>query len=290
VARTYVMISALDAEIDALADAVQLRRRAVDMLDLRYQKGLTSELTLYQGQTQLAQAEADLVDARRQRENLVNTLSVLCGETAGHFTLPHRPLDIDAPSIPAGIPSDVLKDRPDIVEAEKLMTAANERVGVAEASFFPSVTLTGSGGYASARSGDLLEWASREWSSGPSVHIPIFNGGRLEAERQAQEAAYQEAAAAYRKSVLTAFQDVENALADIRLRREQSQAQQKLLKAATQAADISTRRYKEGLVSFLEVIDSERSRLQAVRDAIQIRAEELIATARLIKAIGGRWE
>ena len=289
VAKTYFMIGALDTEIDALVGAVKLRQRAVDMLNLRYQKGISSELTLYQAQTQLSQARADLVDAKRRRENLVNALAVLCGQTAGDFTLAHNPLKTSVPMVPAGIPSEILKTRPDIIEAEKLMAAAHDRVGVAHASFFPSVTLTGSGGYTSAESDDLFLWGSREWSLGPSVNIPLFNAGRLTAELNAQKAEYQKTLAEYRKRVLTAFSEVENSLVDIKLRKEQSAAHLNLLNAAAQAAEISIRRYEEGLVSFLEVIDSERSRLQAERDAIDVRSEELIAVARLIKALGGSW-
>jgi hydrophobe/amphiphile efflux-1 (HAE1) family protein/NodT family efflux transporter outer membrane factor (OMF) lipoprotein len=287
VAKTYFTVAALDTEIDALDSAVKLRQRAVDMVGLRYQGGVSSELTLYQAQTQLAQAQADLVDAKRRRENFVNALAVLCGQTAGDFALPYGPLETTVPLVPVGIPSEVLKHRPDILEAEKLMTAANERVGVAQASFFPSILLTGSGGYASAAADDLLRWGSREWALGPSVNVPLFTGGRLTAELNAQKAEYQRTLAEYQKRVLTAFSEVENALADIKRRKEQSTAQQELLTAATQAAEISIQRYKEGLVTFLEVIDAERSRLQAQRDAIQIQSEQLIAISQLIKATGG---
>lgn len=289
VAKTYFTIAALDTEIDALAAAVELRQRAVDMLNLRYQKGINSELTFFQAQTQLAQAQADLIDAKRRRENFVNALAILCGQTAGNFTLTHEPLQTPVPSIPVGIPSAILKSRPDIIEAEKLITAANDRVGIAQASFFPSIMLTGSAGFTSAQAEDLLKWGSREWSFGPSVNIPLFSGGRLTAELEAEEAEYQKTLADYHKRVLTAFSEVENALADIKLRREQSSAQQELLRAATQAAEISIQRYKEGLVSFLEVIDAERSRLQAERDAIKIQSEALMAAAQLVKALGGSW-
>lgn len=290
VARTYFQIGALDSEIDALKGAVELRQRAVDMLNLRFQKGITSELTFYQAQTQLSQAQADLVDANRRRENLINVLASLCGQSASGFTLEHAPLRTPVPPIPVGISSEVLKNRPDIIEAERLMAAANERVGIAQASFFPSIVLTGSGGYSSIRSDNLFDWSSHTWSIGPTVSLPIFNGGRLSAELKAQKAVYEGSLAEYRKRLLVAFSEVENALADIRLRREQSQAQQNLLKASAQAASISTERYKEGLVSFLEVIDAERSRLQAQRDAIQIQSEELIAVTQLIKALGGGWK
>lgn len=289
VARNYFTIAAIDAEIEALAGAVDLRQKAVDMLKLRLQHGINSELTYYQAQTQLSQAQADLVDARRRRENLVNALAVLCGQRSSNFTLPVAPLKTAVPQIPAGVPSEILQNRPDILEAERLIAAAHERLGIAQAAYFPSITLTGSAGYASIDAGDLLAWESRVWSIGPSLNMPIFNGGRLKAEELAQQIRYEKALTEYKKRILVSFGEVENALADIHRRKEQSLAQQELLDFSRQAAAISIERYREGLVTFLEVIDSERSRLEAERDAIRIQSEVLISAVHLIKALGGNW-
>lgn len=289
VARHYFQIAAADAEIEALQKAVELRQRAVGLLKLRFQEGMNSELTYFQAQTQLSQAQADLIDARRRRENLVNVLAVLCGQNANDFQLPNLTLKDWTPEIPAKLPSSILMDRPDIVEAERLLSAASERVGVAQAAFFPAITLTGSAGYASIEADDLLNWESRVWSIGPSVNLPIFNGGRLNAKMKAQQAEFKKSQAEYKKRVLTAFSEVENALADIRLRKEEFTAQSELRHAAQQAADLSLQRYKEGLVSFLEVIDAERSRLESERDAIAIQSETMISAVQLIKAIGGGW-
>ena len=289
VARTYFQISAVDAEIHALQKAVELRQRAVDMLKLRFQEGMNSELTFFQAQTQLSQAQADLVDGRRRRENYVNVLAVLCGQSASDFDLPVLSLEDLIPEIPIKVPSSVLMGRPDIVEAERLLSAASDRVGIAKAAFFPAVTLMGSAGYDSVEASDLLKWESRVWSIGPSVNLPIFNGGRLNARLRAQRAEFIKAEAEYKKRVLVSLSEVENALTDIRLRKEEFTAQKELRSAAQQAADLSLQRYKEGLVSFLEVIDAERSRLDAERDAIQIQSETLISAVQLIKAIGGGW-
>lgn len=289
VARTYFDIGAADAEIEALQKAVELRQRAVDMLKLRFQEGMNSELTYFQAQTQLSQAQADVVDAQRRRENLVNALAVLCGQNASEFIVPALTLKNSTPEVPATLPSYILMNRPDIIEAEKLLTAAGERVGIAQASFFPAVTLTGSAGYASVEAEDLLDWESRTWSISPSVKLPLFNFGRLQARLKAQEAEFKRAEAEYKKRVLTAFSEVENALADIRLRKEEYSAQSELRNSSQKAAELSIQRYKEGLVSFLEVIDSERSRLEAERDAISIQTETLKSAVQLIKAIGGEW-
>lgn len=289
VARTYFSIGALDAEIDALSEAVDLRQKAVNMLKLRYEQGINSELTFFQAQTQLAQAKADLVNSRRQRETLVNTLAALCGQRASEFTFSKEASLVKSPLIPSGIPSDILLIRPDIIEAERLMAAASERIGVAQASYFPSVTLIGSAGYSSLETGSLLDWESRVWSLGPSINIPLFKGGRLKAEEAVRRAEYQKALSEYKRRILIAFSEVENALSDVNLLKEQSIAQKELLLASRQAAELSINRYKEGLVSFLEVIDAERSRLQAERDDIKTHSDELIAVVQLIKALGVKW-
>jgi multidrug efflux pump len=289
VARSYFQIAAIDAEIAALQKAVELRQRAVEMLKIRFQEGMNSELTYFQAQTQMSQAQADLVDARRRRENLVNILAVLCGQTANDFELKTLTLKDLMPEIPVKLPSSILMDRPDIVQAERLLSAASERVGVAKASFFPAVTLMGSAGYSNIEAGDLLNWESRVWSVSPSVNLPLFNGGRLNAKLKAQQAEFRKAEAEYKKRVLVAFSEVENALADIRLRKEEFTAQSELRHSAQQAAELSIQRYKEGLVSFLEVIDAERSRLESERDAIAIQSETMISAVQLIKAIGGGW-
>lgn len=289
VARNYFEIGAIDAEIDALTKAVELRQRAVDMLKLRFEEGMNSELTFFQAQTQLSQAQADLVDANRRRENVINVLAVLCGQNASEFTLPQQALTTLTPQIPPGVPSTILKARPDIAEAERLMAAASEEVGIAQAAFFPTITLTGSAGYTSIDSGNLLDWENRVWSIGPSASLPIFNAGRLNAQKKAQQAEYQRTVAEYKKRVLVSFSEVENALADIHRRQEQYAAQKTLLDSATKAAELSIQRYKEGLVSFLEVIDTERSRLEAERDTIAIQSQVLISSVHLIKALGGGW-
>ncbi len=290
VARIYFQIGAVDAEIVALEKAVELRQRAVDMLKLRFEQGINSELTFSQAQTQRSQAQADSVNGRRRRENLVNILAVLCGQNASEFTLPALSLQNTTPEIPVKVPSSVLMDRPDIAEAERLLSAASDRIGVAQAAFFPAVTLTGSVGYTSVSSENLLDWESRVWSIGPSINLPLFNGGKLNAKLKVQQAQYKKAQAEYKKRVLIAFSEVENALADLRLRKEEFVAQSEVRRSAEKAAELSVQRYKEGLVSFLEVIDAERSRLDSQRQAIVIQSQTLVSAVSLVKAIGGGWE
>jgi multidrug efflux pump len=290
VASQYFLLRQLDAQIEALNEAVELRRRVVGILEERQKAGIDSDLVLAQATTELARAQAQIIDAKRRRSISENALALLCGKSASSFTIDAFPQNTaQLPEVPAGIPSDVLKNRPDILEAEHLLAAANARVGVAKAAFYPSITLSASGGYESFEAEDLFSSAALTWSAGPKVSLPIFNAGRNNAKLAAARAQYEEDLAKYRQSVLTAFHDVENALVDITMHREEYWAQTRLLEAAQQTSDISNQRYKEGFVSFLEVVDAERSRLQAKLEVIQSKTRQLLAAVNLVKATGGSW-
>jgi multidrug efflux system outer membrane protein len=170
------------------------------------------------------------------------------------------------------------------------MAAANARIGVAKTAFFPAIRLTGSAGYASNETSDLLNWDSRTWGLGPSISLPIFSGGRNRANLQRSKAVYEEAVANYRQQVLVAFRDVEDALAALSALKEQEEAQQRSLQAARRASDLSDKRYRAGLVSYLEVVDSQRTALQSERLVTDILGRQLQTTVTLIKSLGGGWE
>jgi multidrug efflux system outer membrane protein len=170
------------------------------------------------------------------------------------------------------------------------MIAANARIGVAKAAFFPAVNLTGSAGYASNELSQLFEWDNHTWSLGPFISLPIFDAGRNRAQLAQAEAAWMEAVALYRQQILVAFREVEDALSDIRILGEQAEAQQRALDAARQAADLSGKRYRAGLVSYLEVVVSERTALATELLANQVLEQRFQASVSLIKALGGGWE
>jgi len=226
---------------------------------------------------------------QRRRMQIENALAVLCGAAASDFEIAYKPLDVTPPAIPAGLPSEILKQRTDIAESERLLAASSARIGVAQAEFFPSITLNAVAGFESVDADNLFDWESRVGSIGPSVKLPIFSGGRNKARLKAARADYQIALATYHKRVLMAFQETEDALVAIRLRGEQLTAQNRLVAAAQKTSELSSERYKQGLVTFLEVVDSERSRLEAELGAIQIKTEQIIATVLLVKSIGGSW-
>ena len=180
-------------------------------------------------------------------------------------------------------------ERPDVAEAERQLAAANARIGVAKAAFFPVLRLTGSGGYVSGEVDNLFNWESRAWSIGPSLSLPIFAGGRNRANYKRSQAAYQEAVAKYRQQVLVAFGEVENSLAGLHHLSTQAAAQNRAVAAAHRAAGLATDRYRAGIVSYLEVVDASRDALQTERANAQLAGQRLATTVQLVKALGGGW-
>ena len=289
-ARLYLLARSLDSEIDILERTTGLRQESLDMASKRAEAGVVNELDVARAKTELAAAQAEAIDLHRRRAEIENALAVICGETASTFSLPPRPLTLDLPGVPAGLPSALLERRPDVAEAERAMAAANARIGVAKAAFFPTVSLTGAGGFESADVDALFDKDSRFWSIGPSISIPLFAGGRSKANLQATQASYDEAVAQYRQRVLTAFQEVEDALVNLRLRADQAEANARLLESARDSVRLSKARYDQGLVNYLEFVDAERSRLAAERTAVTLLSQRLVSTVLLIKAIGGGWD
>ncbi len=289
-ARNYFQIRALDKEIDIVDRTAGLREESLRMIESRFKNGYTGRLDLERAKTELATTEAEAAALRKTRGQLENSLAVLLGKPASDFRLPPAPSNIKIPEIAAGLPSSLLERRPDVAAAERLMAAANARIGMAEAAFFPTIRLSGSAGYQSGEISSLSDWNSRVWSLGPGISLPIFNGGRNRANLEISEAVYDETVANYRQAVLKAVQEVEDGLAGLRFLGEQAKAQDRAVKAAANAEDISDQRYKGGLVSYLEAVDAQRTALQARRAGIQIWGEQAVTTIRLIKAVGGGWE
>jgi multidrug efflux system outer membrane protein len=196
--------------------------------------------------------------------------------------------------IPPGLPSSLLERRPDIAAAERAMAAANARIGVAKAAFFPSLTLTGTGGFESATLGDLFKWSSRAFLLGPlagtALNIPIFDGGRRKGNLANARAVYEEDVADYRQQVLVAFREVEDNLSDLRILEAQTATQNDAVNASQRAADLSRVQYKEGAVNYLDVIDAQRTVLQARRAAIRLQGVQAASTVNLIRALGGGWD
>jgi multidrug efflux pump len=291
-AENYFSLRALDAEIAAVADTVDLRREQVRLVRGRFDGGIGSELEVAQAETELATTEADAAALAQQRDELENAIAVLVGENPATFHLAAQtPANWNpaSPQIPAGLPADLLQRRPDVAAAERQLASANAKIGVSKAAFFPVVTLTGSAGYLSGSASTLFNWESRTWSFGPGVSLPLFAGGVNRANLRRAREVYDEALANYRQQVLIAFSDVENSLSGIRHLDDQSEAQTRAVKDAERATALATDRYRSGIVAYIEVVDSSRDALTAERANAELSGQRLIAAVQLIKALGGGW-
>lgn len=289
VAQNYFTLRSLVTQRALLRENVVLLRDALDLVLKLRRGGANSDLDVYQAQAQLATVEAGELAAEQAIAEQTHALAVLVGERPEGFAIEERPLDAQVPAIPVGLPSDLLERRPDVAAAERALAGANARIGVAKAAFFPSIGLTALAGANSSALNNLLSGNSAQWAVAPFVSLPLFTGGANVANYRAAQAAYRGALADYRGQVLAAFQQVEDGLSDLRLLEGQTQALERAAAASGSASSLSLVRYKAGLVSYIEVIDSQRTQLQSELSLAQARASRLSATVLLVRALGGGW-
>lgn len=290
VAQAWLTLRALDDEARIVAAARDSRRDALRVVQARFDAGSTQELDLQRARTELANAEADAGDLERRRALGEHALAVLTGRAPSDFTAGATPMDlVPPPAIAAGIPAEVLQRRPDVAQAVALLHAASAQIGVAEAAFYPTLRLTGAFGVASDDLGALLAAPARLFNAGPAVSLPILDGGRNRANLAAAQAARDEARAAYHQRVLQALREVDDVLADLQQRRAIAEAQSRAAAAAERAVRVARLRYEQGASSYLEVTDSDRSALAALRALAQTRAAQWQGTVQLVKALGGGW-
>ncbi|MDX2112793.1 MAG: efflux transporter outer membrane subunit [Alphaproteobacteria bacterium] len=294
VASTYFTLRALDAERLLLRDTVAVREEAARIMQRRFDVGTVSEQDVSRTEADLAQAKADLLSLDRARAGYENALAVLLGELPSTYRFPEASVVMTPPNIPAGLPSTLLARRPDVAQAASTMQAANRRIGVARAAFFPSLSLTSNFGYESASLADLFKWSSRNWAlgqvGGSALAMTIFDSGRTIARVDSAQAVYEGSLEAYRAQVLVAFADVENALSSQRLLAEAQQELDKAASASRRTLDLTRRRYEQGDVSYFEVAESDRQALAASRAAIAGQGARMNAAVSLIRALGGGWE
>lgn len=289
VAQAYFELRALDAERDIVRQTVAAYRDTLHLTERRYQAGDVAELDLARVQAEVASTTSQALALDRERALREHALAVLLGEVPTGFALAPVEWANALPLIPAGVPSTVLARRPDVAAAQLALQAAQTRAGVARLAWFPDVSLTANGGFASTDVGDLFKWSTRAWGIGALLSLPVFDGGRRAAEVQNTNAQWDIAAAAYREQVLGAFRDVEDQLSSLRLLSDQAGAQKAAVDASTRATVLSDARYRNGLVSQLDLLDARRSELQDRRVAVQVRAAQYQATVGLIRALGGGW-
>lgn len=294
VAQQYFTIRELDAEQEILRYAVGLRAKMVQLTQYRFDAGDIGELELARSRTELASAESEALAVSRRRAIAEHALAILLGKAPAEFSLAAIPLQRINIQIPAGLPSALLERRPDITAAERAMAAANARIGVARAAYFPRLNITSALGYESSDIGHLFEWSSRTFLLGPLIgtmlSLPILDGGKRDAGLARARAVYEEDVALYRQTVLKAFGEVEDNLASLRTIDQQTGVQDNAVTYSERASSLAQSRYREGLVSYIEVIDADRTLLSQKRVTLQLDAERARATVQLIRALGGSWQ
>jgi multidrug efflux system outer membrane protein len=293
VARNYVAARSFQRRLAIARRNIKAQQDTVALARDRYKNGLTNELDTEQAGTVLAQTEAQVPSLEQGLQASIHRLGVLLGQRPGALLTEmatEAPIPMTRPKVPVGLPCDLLRRRPDIRNAERQLAAATAQVGVATADLFPKFSLTGDVGLQSVSTGDLFTAGSRFWSVGPTVQWRIFDAGRIRSNIRVQNARQEQALATYEKTVLTSFEDVENALVAYAKEQTRNPSLEEAVKASQSSLEISRRLYANGLTNFINVLDAERSLYQAQDDLVQSDqavTQNLIA---LYKALGGGWD
>jgi multidrug efflux system outer membrane protein len=295
VAVDYFSLREADAQLAIYDATVAALQQGYRIVDNQFQHGLVSELDVKQAETLLDQVLSQRDAQHIQRDQLEHAIAELLGRTPEGFHIAVDTKDVDTkleapPSIPAGVPSQLLERRPDIVAAERSMASASAQIGVAKAAYFPQLSLTGVAGYESANPAAIVNWQNTIASLGASATAPIFTGGRLRANLDQARAGYQVSVSQYEKTVLTAYQQVEDQLAALHFLTSQEQDSASAVASARDQEQIAMNRYKAGLVSYLNVVYSQQTLLENEQSEVQVSGQRLVATVVLVKALGGGWE
>jgi NodT family efflux transporter outer membrane factor (OMF) lipoprotein len=286
----YFQARSLDAEEQLLNSTVTQYEQALALIETRFQGGIASELEVQQAKTQLETTRTQATDVGVLRAQYEHAVAVLIGKPASSFTLPPLPLTAPPPTIPTGVPSELLERRPDIAAAERLMASANAQVGVAKSAYYPVITLAALGGFESGNITTLLSGPSILWSAGPSAVVTLFDVGRRRAYSDQAAAAYDQAVASYRETVLTGFQQVEDNVAALRILEKEAQTEDEAVRAAQRYLELAKTRYTGGVTSYLEVTTAESAALSSEVAAVQILGRRMVNAVQLVQALGGGWD
>jgi multidrug efflux system outer membrane protein len=289
-AQDYFTLRSYDTQYKTLTDTVASYQKQLDLTNVQFKAGLESEGDVASAEALLDATKTQQLEIGRERDEEEFAIAILLNRAPSDFTLAASSVDLEPPVIPAGLPADLLRRRPDVAAAEASLAAASAQIGVAVSEFYPQLSLTGDAGFESIKSSNLLDWSSRIWSLGPSVSFPLFNGGKLTANLEQQQAVYKQLVAQYRIQVLSAYQDVENSLTDLHSRADEAKAQNAAVAASQDYVRLTQLQYQQGLVDYLTVIDADRTLLSNQLAAEQILNERLVSTVLLMKAIGGGWD
>jgi multidrug efflux system outer membrane protein len=290
VARIYFRATALDREETVLVQTVASREESRTLQQSRLEGGLSTEIDVARARTEVELARNDLELVKRQRGAFEHALAVLCGDVPSDFSLAKRGDKlVSPPKVPAGMPSSLMQRRPDLRAAEETLRAANADVGAAMADFYPAFSLTGSAGLESIGATDFINWRNRALSLGPSVTVPIFQGGRLKGNLAAARSRFDESLATYRQLWITALGEVEDAMLDAQALERQRRAVSAALDAAVETRKLAQMRYDKGLASYFEVVDADRTVLTTKILLARIDGERLGASVQMLRALGGGW-
>jgi NodT family efflux transporter outer membrane factor (OMF) lipoprotein len=290
VAFDYFELRAADAQKKLLDDTVKAYSDAVELTKNRFEGGAAPKSDLAQARTQLDATLVQDTDVSVQRAAFEHAIAVLIGQPPAAFNIAPEPLDLEPPAIPVGVPSQLLERRPDIAAAERRVAEANERMGIAQAAFYPTVTLGAAVGLAGSSLLNWFTWPSRFWAVGPSMAQTLFDAGRRRAASEASIADYDATVALYRQATLTAFQQVEDNLSALRILDDESRQQRQAVEDAHEALRIFTNRYKGGVDNYLQVITAQTAALQNERNQVDILRRRMGSSVLLVKALGGGWD
>jgi len=289
-AADYFQLRELDAEIAVVEKAVDFEKDGLQLVNRRHEGGAVSGLDVAQQQTVLDSSYTQLALLQQQRAQFEHAVAALQGLPASDFKAPTRPLDVQPPVVPVGVPSELLQRRPDIASSERQVASANGQIGVAKSAFYPSLSLSGGSGFQSSNITKLLDGPSGVWSLGLSALEPLFAGGRHHAQLEAARAAYDENVANYRETTLVAFQQVEDALSGLNALAIASDSQGRAVSDAERSLTLANARYTGGLVTHLDVITAQEQVLTNERLSAQIKGQRLVTSVLLVKAVGGGWD
>ena len=289
-ALNYFALRAQDAQIALLQRTLAVRRKTVDLARTRFAQGDIGQIDVAQAETDMAATEAEALGLEKKRAELEHAIALLLGTTPSQFSQPPHAINGAPPSVPASLPSDLLERRPDIAAAERQMAALNAEIGVAKAALYPSLSIGATVGTQTSHIQQIGNASSRVWGLGPvAFNWPLLQGGGVRPKIEATQARYDQSAASYKNTVLSAMRDAEDALSGLAILKQQAAAQEATAVSARRALDLSQKRYDSGLVAYYEVLDSQRTLLRAEQEATRIQGERFLASILLIKALGGGW-
>lgn len=289
-AQFYFEIRGQDALQKILDETVEADQKALDVTKAAYDTGIGDYITVVEAQTTLESAQSQAINVKVARAQYEHAIAVLVGKVASDFTIPVLPELTSPPPIPVGMPSELLQRRPDVAAAERTLAEANATIGIGYGAFFPSVTLSAAGGVESSSFTNWFSWPSRFWSIGPSISQTIFNGGLYRAELNQYTATYNADVAAYRQTVLIAFQQVEDYLAAVRLYSQQIERQQAAVAHAQEFVNLEMGRYQTGIDPYVNVMTAQTTLLADQQILATIQVEQMTSAVSLIEALGGGWD